>query len=282
MPWEARDKPGLRRGIPKWYQWAHKTAAVNQVGCIYTAQGFEFDYIGVIIADDLLPDTNEDRLVGNIEASCDRTLRIRSELFDQHVKNIYRVLLTRGMQGCYVYFTNKDTEAFFRDRIAFDATASVEAPEITKLIPFENALPLLDLRAVADAGYESLDGYFAEDDICEIVTVEGGPFPPDRFLVRAEGDSMEPRIPDGSLCLFQKDSGGSRKGKIVLCRMASFAGSAPLTVIKHYQSRRAETPDSIGEAQEIVLSSLNPEHEPIELTEGQEFSILGVFERVIP
>ena len=40
----------------KWYQWAYRTEGVKQIGCIYTAQGFEFDYIGVIIGNDLIHD----------------------------------------------------------------------------------------------------------------------------------------------------------------------------------------------------------------------------------
>jgi len=37
--------------------------------------------------------------------------------FDEYVRNIYRMLMTRGMKGCYVYFTNKETEAYFGSRI---------------------------------------------------------------------------------------------------------------------------------------------------------------------
>ncbi len=81
---------------------------------------------------------------------------------------------------------------------------------------------------------------------------------------------MEPNIPDASLCLFRRDSGGSRNGKIVLCQTSTIAGGAPalVAVIKRYQSARSATNDSIGEAQRIVLSSINPDHKPIVLTEG--------------
>jgi hypothetical protein len=92
---------------------------------------------------------------------------------------------------------------------------------------------------------------------------------------------MEPKIHDGSLCLFRKDPGGSRNGKIVLCRIERFAGDLPFAVIKLYQSARSPSDADLGMAQKIVLSSLNPNHDPIVLTKGDEFSILGVFERVI-
>jgi uncharacterized protein len=87
------------------------------VGCIYTAQGFEFDYIGVIVGPDLKYDKNTDSLTGNITGTKDPMLQRDTDNFEKYVKNIYRVLLSRGMKGCYVYFTEKDVEQYFRNRI---------------------------------------------------------------------------------------------------------------------------------------------------------------------
>jgi len=84
-----------------------------QVGCIYTAQGFEFDYIGVIIGPDLKYDMEKDCLVGDISATKDPTLKRDQKNFETYMKNIYMVLLTRGMVGCYVYFTEKETKEYF-------------------------------------------------------------------------------------------------------------------------------------------------------------------------
>ena len=117
MPWEAKEGSRLAAGIPKWFEWAYKTKGIEQVGCIYTAQGFEFDYIGLIIADDIIYDKENDKLIGNPSATCDATLRQRVIDFDTYVKNIYRVLMSRGMKGCYVHFTNKEVEKYFRNRI---------------------------------------------------------------------------------------------------------------------------------------------------------------------
>ncbi len=91
---------------------------------------------------------------------------------------------------------------------------------------------------------------------------------------------MEPMIKDGQLCLFRKDPGGSRNGKIILCQVDEFAGEAPVALIKQYRSARARS-ESLGEATAIVLSSLNEKHEDIVLTEGEHFSVIGVFERII-
>jgi len=74
------------------------------------------------------------------------------------------------------------------------------------------------------------------------VHVEGGPFPKDRFLVRIDGDSMEPGIPDGSMCLFKKDPGDPEKGKpsVQDCRVWRRA----IAVVKRYSSisSRMQTP----------------------------------------
>jgi DUF2075 family protein len=115
MPWETHfniTRPPA--GYVKWYEWAFRPEGFKQVGCIYTAQGFEFDYIGVIIGDNLVYDPVSDQLKGNIAATKDPKLRQHPENFETHVKNIYRTLLTRGMKGCFVFFTNKETENFFR------------------------------------------------------------------------------------------------------------------------------------------------------------------------
>ena len=120
MPWNAKpDASRLARGIPKAIYWASDPNGINQVGCVYTAQGFEFDYAGVIFGPDLVYDPNTASWVGNKKASYDRTVKTAktSEHFVKLVQNTYRVLLTRGMKGCYVYFMDANTRNFFKSRM---------------------------------------------------------------------------------------------------------------------------------------------------------------------
>lgn len=118
MPWETHGNiTRTPPGYVKWYEWAYRSEGIKQVGCIYTAQGFEFDYVGVIIGGDLTADKITGKLTTNINATKDPTLAHSPENFDKHVKNIYRTLLTRGMKGCYVYFTDNQTEKYFRERM---------------------------------------------------------------------------------------------------------------------------------------------------------------------
>ena len=115
MSWEGRDNKILAKNIPPWFLWAFDSNGVKQCGCIYTVQGFEFDYIGVIFGNDLIYDPKKKEWVGKRENSCDPTLNVDNYI--DYAKHVYRVLLTRGMQGCYVYFLDKDTEKYFRSII---------------------------------------------------------------------------------------------------------------------------------------------------------------------
>lgn len=116
-PWNARPElTGLPKGIPKADFWADEEGGINQIGCIYTAQGFEFDYVGVIFGTDLRFNPDIAKWEGYPENSYDTMVK-SSDNFLQLVKNTYRVLLSRGMKGCYVYFMDKNTEIFFKSRI---------------------------------------------------------------------------------------------------------------------------------------------------------------------
>ncbi len=117
-PWNA--KPDARRlapGVPPSSLWATDSGGFDQVGCVYTAQGFEFDYVGVIFGDDLVYDFDRQEWRGNPSRSFDKVVKSSGDRFVEFVKNAYRVLLTRGMKGCYVCFVDKDTERFVRSRM---------------------------------------------------------------------------------------------------------------------------------------------------------------------
>ncbi len=119
-PWNAKPDAGrLAPGIPKSNFWASDPNGIDQVGCIYTAQGFEFDYVGVIWGSDLVYRAGQGWL-GQPQYSYDSTVKraaTRSpEEYLRLVKHTYRVLLTRGLQGCYVNFTDRETRDFVLSR----------------------------------------------------------------------------------------------------------------------------------------------------------------------
>ena len=121
-PWDA--KPGnwrLAPGIPTAALWATDPNGINQIGCVYNIQGFELDYVGVIWGKDLRYDFDRNGWIGDKKQSADSVVKRSKEQFIDLVKNTYRVLLSRGIKGCYVHFMDKDTERFVRSRMEASA-----------------------------------------------------------------------------------------------------------------------------------------------------------------
>lgn len=117
-PWNARPDGGrLAKGIPKSNFWASDAGGVDQVGCVYTAQGFEFDYVGIIFGRDLRYDWDKNRWAGDKKQSHDTVVKRSGDRFLELVKNTYRVLFTRGIKGCYVHFMDEGTRRFFQSRM---------------------------------------------------------------------------------------------------------------------------------------------------------------------
>jgi DUF2075 family protein len=105
-PWNLKSNKPLN-GIPPAILWATENAGFGQVGCIYTAQGFEYPYGGVIMGPDLV--WRNDHWVADPSASRDPDIR-KAPDFDRLVRNVYKVLLTRGLQGCIIYSVDPQTQ----------------------------------------------------------------------------------------------------------------------------------------------------------------------------
>ncbi len=118
MPWNAKPDAGrLAKGIPKSNFWASDSTGLEQVGCIYTAQGFEFDYVGIVFGPDLRYDWDKNEWIGDKTNSFDSVVKRSGDQFVDLVKNTYRVLFTRGIKGCYVHFMDEGTRRFFQSRM---------------------------------------------------------------------------------------------------------------------------------------------------------------------
>jgi DUF2075 family protein len=117
--------------LPKSDFWASAKEGIDQVGCVYTAQGFEFDYVGVIVGPDLVYRPMDGGWVGQRDQSHDRFVRrgVTEAEFTRYVKSTYRVLLTRGLRGCYVYFMDALTRDFFLSRTERSQVAIARAAE---------------------------------------------------------------------------------------------------------------------------------------------------------
>lgn len=99
--------------------WAINPKSFEQVGCIHTAQGLEFDYIGVLIGKDLRYDPSTGRVITDrsMISKDDKSSGIRSakpDVADQLIRNTYKTLLTRGQKGCFVYCEDKALADYIR------------------------------------------------------------------------------------------------------------------------------------------------------------------------
>lgn len=99
--------------------WAISPNSFEEVGCIHTAQGLEFDYVGVFIGKDLRYDETTNRIITdkNKISKDDRTSGIKSTddiTAEQLIKNTYKTLLTRGQKGCFIYCEDKPLERYIK------------------------------------------------------------------------------------------------------------------------------------------------------------------------
>ncbi|MFA6338149.1 MAG: DUF2075 domain-containing protein [Clostridiaceae bacterium] len=99
--------------------------SVDEIGCIHTSQGLEFDYVGVIIGDDMRYENNHIVTDFTKRAKSDQSLMGIKKLYnenpekalteaDEIIKNTYRTLMTRGMKGCYVYCTDNKLAEYLK------------------------------------------------------------------------------------------------------------------------------------------------------------------------
>ena len=107
--------------------------SVNEIGCIHTSQGLEFDYVGVIIGEDLRYEDGKVVTDFTKRAKTDQSLKGIKKLHkenpeeaqktaDEIIKNTYRTLMTRGMKGCYVYCVDEKLAEYLKSSIGKEET----------------------------------------------------------------------------------------------------------------------------------------------------------------
>lgn len=196
--------------------WAIAKNSVDQIGCIHTCQGLEFDYVGVIIGPDLVVRDGVVVTDGFKRSKNDQSIKGFKSQFkinpeeaalrvDAIIKNTYRTLMTRGQKGCFIYCTDKETNEYFKSRI--------------------NALPQSESRKYFGLKYEvktarEVKPYIDSVPIYEIGNVEGvlkygNNEEPDwavlpekhintkHFVARFSGKSKYDKVQPGDWCLFK-------------------------------------------------------------------------------
>lgn len=107
--------------------WAIDPESVHEIGCIHTCQGLEFDYVGVIIGEDLRYDdgiitdftkrARTDQSIKGLKGMYKKDREKAEAIADRVIKNTYRTLLTRGQKGCYIYCVDEGLKEYLKERL---------------------------------------------------------------------------------------------------------------------------------------------------------------------
>jgi DUF2075 family protein len=269
--WKSKNNPNIHDieidGLKLFWNstnqdWVNSKNAINEVGCIHTVQGYDLNYVGVIIGPELSYDEENNKLVINSDNYMDtngwRGITDPKEL-ERYIINIYKTLLTRGIKGTYIYIVDKKLAKYFKSRIN-NGKEKIISPYITK---FEMVnVPLFESVGCGELIY-------ADPNIQEMISVrkdymsKGSKY----FVLRTKGDSMNKAgINDGDLVLCVKNY-RPEEGKKVVALIGDDA------TIKEYRRENGC----------VVLKpcSTNPKHKPLKFTKNEEVKIQGVVVRVL-
>lgn len=127
--WIEKTGKDLKPLDHQYYKWATQDSHAEQVGSIYSVQGFEFDCVGVIWGEDLV--RRGDHWVAQLEHNKDNAFKreLKTSGADPVEKliNVYRVLLTRGMLGTLLIVLDEETRAYVSDRLVGWAQIAADA-----------------------------------------------------------------------------------------------------------------------------------------------------------
>ena len=268
--------------------WINSEGSINEVGCIHTTQGYDLNYSGIIFGNEISFDPETNEIIIKEENYFDKngkqSIKDPKEL-KAFIINIYKTIMLRGIKGTYVYVCDPLLRAYFESFIPKFLTEKTNSNTLFKtenIIPFENAIPLYDLK-VAAGNFGTLQQV---EDVRWINLPDKIKPSEDLFACQVIGESMNKVIPNGSYCLFRKYSGGSRNGQIVLVENTNFHDSdfGSCYTIKEYESKKQEDKDG-WKHQSIILKPLSTDrtYEKIILQEDElaSFKVIGVFECVL-
>ena len=99
--------------------WILSDNAVNEIGCVHTVQGYDLNYVGVIIGPDLSYDKEKNKIEVHINKLKDKNVKKGTEekIVENYIINTYKVLLERGIRGCFIYACDKSMQEYLKQYI---------------------------------------------------------------------------------------------------------------------------------------------------------------------
>ena len=280
------DKVKLKWNSVK-VDWVNSINSVNEVGCIHTTQGYDLNYTGIIFGNEISYDKIKNEIIIRKDYYFDNngknSIKDPEEL-KRYIINIYKTIMLRGIKGTYVFVCDKDLREYFAQHIPLaEIKTSLNFLPESLVKPYINSVPVYDISIAA--------GSFSEQQGVSHVRWIQLPEPykasKDYFVCNVVGESMNKLIPNNSWCLFKKDPGGSREGKIVLVQHYNIQESdfgAGYTV-KLYHSEKEVSEDGGWIHNNIILKpcSNNSTYKNIHLKNEDlnELKVLGIFVSVL-
>lgn len=248
--------------------WVNSPNAINEIGCIHTVQGYDLNYVGLIVGPELSYDVNKKCIIIKNKHYHDangwRGVEDPEEL-RRYIINIYKTLATRGIKGAYMYFVDKDLRSYVNSILNFEALNYAIVHNVEVMSPYLGGfvqLPLFDSVGCGD--FMHADSEVQEMlSIKDILISKGSKY----FILRTIGDSMnQAGVNDGDLILCRKNYLPNNGDKVI----ALVEDDATL---KEFH----KTKDSII----LKPRSSNPGHQDLIFTEGDEIKIQGIMVKVL-
>ena len=249
--------------------WVNSPNAINEVGCIHTVQGYDLNYVGVIIG----PEFSYDNILKKFKVDKEKYFDIngRNGITDpneleRYIINVYKTLLTRGIHGTYIYIVDENLRNYFK-QIINNQNSPIKNEVISESVksPYVPIIVKVPYVGSAPCG----GPLKAEDNIIEWINIHKNKLKPgvDYFIIKADGDSMNKAgINDGDFVLCRSAQKGETGDKVV-----ALLGGENVT-IKIYGER-------VNGQRKLLPKSTNPEHQPIIPQEGD--SVQGIVQEVI-
>jgi uncharacterized protein len=266
--------------------WVNTPNAINEVGCIHTIQGYDLNYTGVIIGPEIGYDPISEKLIIHDQLYQDKNGKnaIRNpEILKSYIINIYKTILLRGINGTFIYVCDPALRNHFKKFWRLKETlAEVKSLNIHPNKTNGQCIPFYDLNIAAG----SFSDYQQVENISFLELTESLKANDDLFACKIVGESMNKIIPNGSIALFKKYSGGSRNGLICLVESTNIYDKdlGGQYTIKEYRSKKAQTDDSWVH-EEITLHPLSTDEyfKPLVLRDEEtiDLKVIGVFQRVL-
>jgi DUF2075 family protein/SOS-response transcriptional repressor LexA/DNA replication protein DnaC len=224
--WNSRNKPGthdieINGEKLIWNSttsdWVNSKNAINEVGCIHTVQGYDLNYVGIIIGPELSYNDIDKKFIVNLDNYHDvngwRGVNDPKEI-EMYIINIYKTLLSRGIKGTYVYIVDDNLSRYIKDRLNKIFNFNSEVKKLKHISPYINRYISVPLVGSAPCGQPLLGEQNVEDDI--LVDKDKIANGEKYFILKALGDSMNKLgINDGDLVLCKQKNTAYEGDKVV-------------------------------------------------------------------